>query len=72
MRPVFTATLLCNPDLSLGGLVEQGLGLVNPNFLDSDFLKGIHLGSLSGKGVADGVMDGASSINDEHSTSNFK
>ena len=39
--------------------MEQGLGLVNPNCLDSDFLKGIHLGSLSGKDVADGVLDGA-------------
>ena len=45
---------------SLGGLVEQGFGLLGANCLDDQFQKSIHLGSLSPKSVVDGLKDGNS------------
>ena len=58
MRPQFDATLLCEDGVSLGELVERGLGLLSSDCLDSDFHKSIHLGTLSPKSVTDGIKDG--------------
>ena len=56
--PQFDATLLCHEGLSLGSLLERGFGLLEPNFLDADFLKMIHLGSLSTNSILNGVKEG--------------
>ena len=48
---------MCEDGVSLGELVEEGFGILDSNCLDSEFLSGVHFGSLSAKSVADGVQD---------------
>ena len=58
MRPQFDATMFCSDDVSLGQIVERGLDIISPNFLDNDMYSTLHLGALSPKSIADAAKDG--------------
>lgn len=52
-RPEFDASIFGNQGTSLGSVLEHGLEIIGPNFMDSEMLSQLHIGSFNPKGVAD-------------------
>jgi hypothetical protein len=57
-RPQFDATVLCREGVSLGQILERGLDIISPHFLDDDMMSCLHSGSFNPKGIADVAKDG--------------